>query len=375
MIKIITIVGTRPEVIRLSRIIDILDKNSNHKLIHTGQNFDFELNKIFFDQLKIRKPDFFLEVTGETPSQTIGQVICKVDNLLASEQPQAILILGDTNSCLAAIPAKRRKIPIFHIEAGNRCFDQRVPEEINRKIVDHISDINLVYSDIARENLLREGLSTNQIIKIGSPMFEVLQYYLPQINKSNILRELRISSEQYFLVSAHREENIDSEDLFKKFENVLNVIAEKYSLPVIVSTHPRTRKKINEIGIKTHPLIHFHKPFGFLDYIHLQMNAKAVLSDSGTITEESSILNFPALNLRETHERQEGMEEAAVMMVGLEATRIIDGLNILKNQTKGKNRLLNIVQDYNVSNVSEKVLRIIHSYTDYVNKVIWKKNI
>lgn len=373
MLKIITIVGTRPEIIRLSRIIDILDKNSDHKLIHTGQNFDFELNKIFFDQLKIRKPDFFLEAAGETASQTIGKIICKVDNLLAAEQPQAILVLGDTNSCLATIPAKRRKIPIFHIEAGNRCFDQRVPEEINRKIVDHLSDINLVYSDIARENLLREGLPSNQIIKIGSPMFEVLHHYLPQINNSNILEELKLTQEQYFLVSAHREENINSENLFKKFENLLNVIAEKYRLPVIVSTHPRTRKKINNIGIKTHPLIHFHKPFGFFDYINLQMNAKVVLSDSGTITEESSILNFPALNLRETHERQEGMEEAAVMMVGLDSIRIIEGLDILKNQPRGKNRLLNIVNDYNVSNVSEKVLRIIYSYTDYVNRVVWKK--
>jgi UDP-N-acetylglucosamine 2-epimerase len=374
VLKIITIVGTRPEIIRLSRIIDILDKNSDHKLIHTGQNFDFELNKIFFDQLKIRKPDFFLEVAGESPSQTIGQVICKVDNLLATERPQAILVLGDTNSCLATIPAKRRKIPIFHIEAGNRCFDQRVPEEINRKIVDHLSDINLVYSNIARENLLREGLPSNQIIKIGSPMFEVLNHYLPQINNSNILKELQLTQEQYFLVSIHREENIDSEDLFKKLENILNVIAEKYSLPVIVSTHPRTRKKIDKTGMKIHPLIHLHKPFGFFDYICLQMNAKAVLSDSGTITEESSILNFPALNLRETHERQEGMEEAAVMMVGLEAMRIIKGLEILKNQPRGKNRLLNIVQDYSVSNVSEKVLRIIYSYTDYVNRIVWKKN-
>jgi UDP-N-acetylglucosamine 2-epimerase (non-hydrolysing) len=374
LLKIITIVGTRPEIIRLSRIIDILDKNSDHKLIHTGQNFDFELNKIFFDQLKIRKPDFFLEVAGETPSQTIGQVISKVDNLLAAEQPQAILVLGDTNSCLATISAKRRKIPIFHIEAGNRCFDQRVPEEINRKIVDHLSDINLVYSNIARENLLREGLPANQIIKIGSPMFEVLHHYLPQINNSNILKELKLTQQKYFLVSAHREENIDSEDLFKKLENILNVIAEKYCLPVIVSTHPRTRKKINKTGMKTHPLIHFNKPFGFFDYIYLQMNAKAVLSDSGTITEESSILNFPALNLRETHERQEGMEESAVMMVGLEAMRVIECLNILKDQPRGKNRSLNIVQDYNVSNVSEKVLRIIYSYTDYINRVVWKKN-
>jgi|TARA_B100001093_G_C26840817_1_gene1020460 UDP-N-acetyl-L-fucosamine synthase len=374
MLKILTIFGTRPEIIRLSRIIDKLDKNSVHKTIHTGQNFDYELNKIFFEQLKIKKPDYFLEAAGETPSQTIGQVIGKVDNLFAIEKPDAILVLGDTNSCLAVIPAKRRKIPIFHIEAGNRCFDQRVPEEINRKIIDHISDINLVYSDIARGNLLNEGLPTNQIIKIGSPMFEVLNYYSSQINISNILKELKLEAEHYFLVSAHREENIESDYLFKKLENLLNVIAEKFKLPVIVSTHPRTRKKINEIGIKTHPLVNFSKPFGFFEYMYLQMNAKAVLSDSGTITEESSILNFPALNLRETHERQEGMEETSVIMVGLEASRVIEGLEILKNQKKGKNRLLNLVPDYNVPNVSEKVLRIIYSYTDYVNRVVWKKN-
>lgn len=374
MLKILTIFGTRPEIIRLSRIIDKLDKSSVHKTIHTGQNFDYELNKIFFEQLKIKKPDFFLEAAGETPSQTIGQVIGKVDNVFAIEKPDAILVLGDTNSCLAVIPAKRRKIPIFHIEAGNRCFDQRVPEEINRKLVDHISDINLVYSDIARGNLLNEGLPTNQIIKIGSPMFEILNYYSTEINNSNILKELKLDAEQYFLVSAHREENIDSDYLFKKLENLLNIIAEKFKLPIIVSTHPRTRKKINEIGIKTHPLVNFSKPFGFFDYMCLQINAKAVLSDSGTITEESSILNFPALNLRETHERQEGMEETSVIMVGLEASRVIEGLDILKNQKKGKERLLNLVPDYNVPNVSEKVLRIIYSYTDYVNRTVWKKN-
>ena len=374
MLKILTIFGTRPEIIRLSRIIDKLDKNSVHKTIHTGQNFDYELNKIFFEQLKIQKPNFFLEAAGETPSQTIGQVIAKVDNLFAIEKPDAILVLGDTNSCLAVIPAKRRKIPIFHIEAGNRCFDQRVPEEINRKLIDHISDINLVYSDIARGNLLNEGLPTNQIIKIGSPMFEVLNYYSSEINNSDILKKLKLKSDQYFLVSAHREENIESDYLFKKLENLLNIIAEKFKLPLIVSTHPRTRKKINQIGIKTHPLVNFSKPFGFFEYMYLQMNAKAVLSDSGTITEESSILNFPALNLRETHERQEGMEETSVIMVGLEANRVIEGLDILKNQKKGKKRLLNLVPDYNVPNVSEKVLRIIYSYTDYVNRIVWKKN-
>jgi UDP-N-acetylglucosamine 2-epimerase (non-hydrolysing) len=373
MLKILTIVGTRPEIIRLSRILDILDKHSDHKLIHTGQNFDYELNKIFFDELKIRKPDFFLEAAGETSSQTVGNVICKVDEIFAIEKPHAILVLGDTNSCLAAIPAKRRKIPIFHIEAGNRCFDQRVPEEINRKIVDHISDINMVYSNIARQNLISEGLPSNQIIKIGSPMFEVLNYFMPQINNSNILKELQLTYEQYFLFSAHREENIESEVMFKKLFNTLNIVAEKYKKPVILSTHPRTRKKLDVIAKTIHPLIRINKPFGFFDYVHLQINAKVVLSDSGTITEESSILNFPALNLRDVHERLEGMDEAAVMMVGLNSNRVCQGIEILKAQPRGKNRILNKVEDYSVANVSEKVLRIIYSYTDYVNQFIWKK--
>jgi UDP-N-acetylglucosamine 2-epimerase (non-hydrolysing) len=373
MLKIFTIVGTRPEIIRLSRILDILDKHSDHKLIHTGQNFDYELNKIFFDELKIRKPDFFLEAARETSSQTVGNVICKIDEIFAIEKPHAILVLGDTNSCLATIPAKRRKIPIFHIEAGNRCFDQRVPEEINRKIVDHISDINMVYSNIARQNLISEGLPSNQIIKIGSPMFEVLNYFMPQINNSNILKELQLSHEQYFLFSAHREENIESEVMFKKLFNTLNIVAEKYRKPVILSTHPRTRKKLDVIGKTIHPLIRLNKPFGFFDYIHLQINAKVVLSDSGTITEESSILNFPALNLRDVHERLEGMDEAAVMMVGLNSDRVCQGIEILKAQPRGKNRILNKVEDYSVANVSEKVLRIIYSYTDYVNQFIWKK--
>lgn len=373
MLKIFTIVGTRPEIIRLSRILNILDKHSDHKLIHTGQNFDYELNKIFFDELKIRKPDFFLEAAGETSSQTVGNVICKIDEIFAIEKPHAILVLGDTNSCLAAIPAKRRKIPIFHIEAGNRCFDQRVPEEINRKIVDHISDINMVYSNIARQNLISEGLPSNQIIKIGSPMFEVLNYFMPQINNSNILKELKLSYEQYFLFSAHREENIESEVMFKKLFNTLNILAEKYKKPVILSTHPRTRKKLDVIDKTIHPLISLNKPFGFFDYVHLQINAKAVLSDSGTITEESSILNFPALNLRDVHERLEGMDEAAVMMVGLNSDRVCQGIEILKSQPRGKNRILNKVEDYSVANVSEKVLRIIYSYTDYVNQFIWKK--
>jgi len=373
MLKIFTIVGTRPEIIRLSRILDILDKHSDHKLIHTGQNFDYELNKIFFDELKIRKPNFFLEAAGETSSQTVGNVICKIDEIFAIEKPHAILVLGDTNSCLAAIPAKRRKIPIFHIEAGNRCFDQRVPEEINRKIVDHISDINMVYSNIARQNLISEGLPSNQIIKIGSPMFEVLNYFMPQINNSNILKELQLTYEQYFLFSAHREENIESEVMFKKLFNTLNIVAEKYKKPVILSTHPRTRKKLDVIGKTIHPLIRLNKPFGFFDYVHLQINAKVVLSDSGTITEESSILNFPALNLRDVHERLEGMDEAAVMMVGLNSDRVCQGIEILKAQPRGKNRILNKVEDYSVANVSEKVLRIIYSYTDYVNQFIWKK--
>ena len=373
MLKIFTIAGTRPEIIRLSRILDILDKHSDHKLIHTGQNFDYELNKIFFDELKIKKPNFFLEAAGETSSQTVGNVIYKIDEIFAIEKPHAILVLGDTNSCLAAIPAKRRKIPIFHIEAGNRCFDQRVPEEINRKIVDHISDINMVYSNIARQNLISEGLPSNQIIKIGSPMFEVLNYFMPQINNSNILKELELSYEQYFLFSAHREENIESEVQFKKLFNTLNIVAEKYKKPVILSTHPRTRKKLDVIGKTIHPLIRLNKPFGFFDYVHLQINAKVVLSDSGTITEESSILNFPALNLRDVHERLEGMDEAAVMMVGLNSDRVCQGIEILKAQPRGKNRILNKVEDYSVSNVSEKVLRIIYSYTDYVNQFIWKK--
>jgi UDP-N-acetylglucosamine 2-epimerase (non-hydrolysing) len=373
MLKIFTIVGTRPEIIRLSRIVNILDKHSDHKLIHTGQNFDYELNKIFFDELKIRKPDFFLEAAGETSSQTVGNVICKIDEIFAIEKPHAILVLGDTNSCLAAIPAKRRKIPIFHIEAGNRCFDQRVPEEINRKIVDHISDINMVYSNVARQNLISEGLPSNQIIKIGSPMFEVLNYFMPQINNSNILKELKLNYEQYFLFSAHREENIESEVMFKKLFNTLNIVAEKYKKPVILSTHPRTRKKLDVINKTIHPLISLNKPFGFFDYVHLQINAKAVLSDSGTITEESSILNFPALNLRDVHERLEGMDEAAVMMVGLNSDRVCQGIEILESQPRGKNRILNKVEDYSVPNVSEKVLRIIYSYTDYVNQFIWKK--
>ena len=373
MLKIITILGTRPEIIRLSRIIDILDKYSNHQLIHTGQNFDFELNKIFFNELKIRKPNFFLEAAGKTAAETIGNIIIKVDKILAIEQPDAVLVLGDTNSSLSTIAAKRRKIPIFHIEAGNRCFDQRVPEEINRKVVDHISDINLTYSSLARENLLRENFPPDQVIKIGSPMLEVLNYYMPQVSKSKILNKLNLRAEKYFLVSTHREENIEDNISFKKIKVILNTIAEKYELPVIVSTHPRTQKKLNETGVKFHKYVNLIKPLGFFDYVNLQMHARCVLSDSGSITEESSILNFPALNIRETHERSEGMEEAAVMMTGLDINRIQKGLEILQSQPRAKKRILKIVNDYNVTNVSQKVLRIIYSYTDYINRVVWKK--
>ena len=373
MLKIITILGTRPEIIRLSRIIGILDKYSSHQLIHTGQNFDFELNKIFFDELKIRKPNFFLEAAGKTAAETIGQIIIKVDKILAIEQPDAVIVLGDTNSSLSTIAAKRRKIPIFHIEAGNRCFDQRVPEEINRKVVDHISDINLTYSGLARENLLRENFPPDQVIKIGSPMLEVLNYFMPQIRKSKIINKLNLRAEKYFLVSTHREENIEDNISFKKIQIILNTIAEKYKLPVIVSTHPRTQKKFDETGVKFHKHVNLIKPLGFFDYVNLQMHARCVLSDSGSITEESSILNFPALNIRETHERSEGMEEAAVMMTGLDINRIQKGLEILQSQPRAKKRMLKIVNDYNVTNVSQKVLRIIYSYTDYINRVVWKK--
>jgi UDP-N-acetylglucosamine 2-epimerase (non-hydrolysing) len=373
VLKIITILGTRPEIIRLSRIIGILDKHSNHQIMHTGQNFDFELNKIFFDELNIRKPNFFLEAAGKTAAETIGQIIIKVDKILATEKPDAVIVLGDTNSSLSTIAAKRRKIPIFHIEAGNRCFDQRVPEEINRKIVDHISDINLTYSSLARENLLRENFPPDQVIKIGSPMLEVLNYFMPQIRKSKIINKLNLTAEKYFLVSTHREENIEDNISFKKIKIILNTIAEKYKLPVIVSTHPHTQKKINETRAKFHKHVNLIKPLGFFDYVNLEMHARCVLSDSGSITEESSILNFPALNIRETHERSEGMEEAAVMMTGLDINRIQKGLEILQSQPRAKKRILKIVNDYNVPNVSQKVLRIIYSYTDYINRVVWKK--
>lgn len=373
MLKIITIVGTRPEIIRLSCIIPALDQFCEHKLVHTGQNYDYELNQVFFDELAVRKPDIFLKAAGATASETIGQVIAKIDAVFVVEKPDAVLILGDTNSALAAISAKRRKIPIFHMEAGNRSFDQRVPEEINRRIVDHIADINLTYSSIAREYLLREGLPPDQVIKTGSPMDEVLRHNLPKIGQSDVLPRLGLDSERFFVVSAHREENIESERQFEKLVTVLNGLAEEHGYPVVVSTHPRTQRKIDALGVSFNPLVRLMKPLGFFDYVHLQMQAKAVLSDSGTITEESSILNFPALNIREAHERPEGMEEAAVMMVGLELDRIRQALAILERQPRGRDRSLRVVADYDAPKVSEKVLRIIYSYTDYVNRVVWKK--
>jgi UDP-N-acetylglucosamine 2-epimerase (non-hydrolysing) len=373
MLKVMTIVGTRPEIIRLSRTIAILDKFTQHTLVHTGQNYDYELNEVFFTELNIRKPDIFLHAAATSPAETIGQVIAKVDVELEKVKPQAILILGDTNSALAAIAAKRRKIPIFHMEAGNRSFDLRVPEEINRRIVDHVADINLTYSSIARDYLLREGLPPDQVIKTGSPMREVLQYYMPKIHESEVIEKLKLTKENYFLVSAHREENIDSDRQFSKLVNLLNTLESEYSLPVIFSVHPRTRKKIEAQEISLGKNIRLLKPLGFIDYVKLQLHAKVVLSDSGTITEESSILNFPALNIREAHERPEGAEEAAVMMVGLEMPLIRQAISILSSQARGDKRTLEVVQDYASTNVSEKVLRIIVSYTDYVNRVVWKR--
>ena len=373
-LKVMSVVGTRPEIIRLSRVLAALDVHCDHLLVHTGQNYDYELNQVFFDDLGVRKPDFFLNsADGSTgAANTIGNLITAVDGVLAQVQPEALLVLGDTNSCLSVIPAKRRKVPIFHMEAGNRCFDQRVPEETNRRIVDHTADINLTYSTIARDYLLREGLPPDQVIKTGSPMYEVLHHYLPQIQASHALSRLVLAPEQYFVVSAHREENIESDKSFTKLVAVLNAVANDHGLPVVVSTHPRTQKRVDATGAKFHPLVRLMKPLGFYDYVSLQMQAKAVLSDSGTINEESSILNFPALNLRDAHERPEGMEEAAVMMVGLEVERVRQGLAILQIQPRGAERALRLVADYNVPNVSDKVLRIIHSYTDYVNRVVWK---
>ena len=372
-LKVVTVVGTRPEIIRLSRVLARLDEHCEHVLVHTGQNYDYELNQIFFDDLGIRKPDHFLNAAGGSAAETIGKIIIAVDGVLATEAPDAMLVLGDTNSCMAVLPAKRRKIPVFHMEAGNRCFDQRVPEEINRRIVDHTADINLTYSSIAREYLLREGLPPDMVIKTGSPMAEVLAHYQPGIAASDVLSRLNLTEGQFFVVSAHREENIDSDMNFGKLVQVLNTVAEHYGLPVIVSTHPRTQKRVDALGVQFHVNVQLLKPLGFTDYNRLQVSAKAVLSDSGTINEESSIMNFPALNLREAHERPEGMEEAAVMMVGLESVRVMQALAILETQPRGDTRLLRQVADYSMPNVSDKVLRIIHSYTDYVNRVVWKK--
>lgn len=374
-LKVMTVVGTRPEIIRLSRVIAALDSSDaiHHIIVHTGQNYDYELNQIFFDDLEIRKPDFFLNAAGGTATETVGQILIKMDPLLESEKPDAFLVLGDTNSCLCAIPAKKRHIPIFHMEAGNRCFDQRVPEETNRKIVDHVSDINLTYSSIAREYLLREGLPADRIIKTGSPMFEVLNYYLPSMESSNIMERLELEENKFFLVSAHREENVNSEKNFNGLMESLNLIAEKYNYPIIVSTHPRTRNMIDKKNIKMHSNVQFLKPLGFIDYNALQMKSFAVLSDSGTISEESSILNFPALNIREAHERPEAMEEVSVMMVGLNPERILQGLIQLQTQKRGDERNFRSVNDYSMPNVSEKMVRIILSYTDYVNRVVWNK--
>ncbi|KAB7664459.1 non-hydrolyzing UDP-N-acetylglucosamine 2-epimerase [Plesiomonas shigelloides] len=372
-LKVMSVVGTRPEIIRLSRVLSKLDEHCEHILVHTGQNYDFELNEVFFNDLGVRKPDYFLNAAGKNAAETIGQVIIKVDEVLEEVHPDAMLVLGDTNSCLSAIPAKRRKVPIFHMEAGNRCFDQRVPEETNRRIVDHTADINLTYSTIARDYLLAEGIPADRVIKTGSPMFEVLHHYMPQIDTSDVLSRLGLQKGQFFVVSAHREENVDSPKQLAKLAETLNTVAEHYKLPVVVSTHPRTRNRIEAQGIKFHPNINLLKPLGFHDYNHLQKNAKVVLSDSGTINEESSIMNFPALNLREAHERPEGMEEASVMMVGLAVERVMQALQILESQPSGGERLLRQVADYSMPNVSDKVVRIIHSYRDYVMRTVWKQ--
>ena len=372
-LKLITVVGTRPEIIRLSRIIPKLDKYFEHLLIHTGQNYDYELNEIFFEQLELRKPDIFLNAAGKSSSETIGNVIINIDRVIENEKPDAMLILGDTNSCMAAIAAKRNKVPIFHMEAGNRCFDSRVPEEVLRRIIDHTADINLPYSDIARNYLINEGIPPDRIIKTGSPMKEILDFYESKINNSNILEKLGLDKFKYFLLSLHREENVDSEKQLKNFISLLKDLYSKYSLPIIVSTHPRTRKKLEGKSIISDKFIKFMKPFGFIDYIKLQKNAYCVLSDSGTITEESSILNFPALNLREMHERPEGTEECPLIMVGLNKDRVMSSIEILKDQDRNEKMNINIVKEYDIDNVSLKIVRIIESYTDYVNKVVWKK--
>jgi UDP-N-acetylglucosamine 2-epimerase (non-hydrolysing) len=372
-LKVMTVIGTRPEIIRLSRVMARLDEHCDHVVVHTGQNYDYELNQVFFDDLGVRRPDRFLNAAGATPAETIGNVIIAVDHVLEEVRPEAMLVLGDTNSCLAVIPAKRRKIPIFHMEAGNRCFDQRVPEEINRRIVDHVADINLPYSAIARDYLLREGLPPDRIIRTGSPMFEVLAHYRERIDASDALTRLGIEENGYFVASVHREENVDTPEAFRKVVAILDAVAADHGLPVVVSTHPRTMKRIEASGTTFHERIRLMKPLGFLDYVRLQRSARAVISDSGTITEESSILGFPALNLREAHERPEGMEEAAVMMVGLDVDRVRQGLAILATQPRGARASLPVA-DYAVPNVSEKIVRIIHSYTGYVNRVVWRKD-
>lgn len=372
-LKVMTVVGTRPEIIRLSRVIARLDEHVDHVLVHTGQNYDYELNQIFFDELGLRKPDHFLDAVGATTAETIGNLIARVDPVLEREAPDALLVLGDTNSCLAVIAAKRRHIPIFHMEAGNRCFDARVPEETNRRIVDHTADINLPYSDIAREYLLREGISPDRVVKTGSPMNEVLMHYRAQIDRSDVLARLDLSVQGYFVVSCHREENVDDAEQSRQLAGMLNGLAVEFGMPVIVSTHPRTRKRLDALGVELKPEISLMKPLGFFDYVRLQMNARAVLSDSGTITEESSILNFPALNIRQAHERPEGMEEGAVMLTGLHWERILQALAVLETQPRGAARGLRLVEDYAQANVSDKVLRTILSYTDYVNRVVWRK--
>ncbi|WBA13973.1 non-hydrolyzing UDP-N-acetylglucosamine 2-epimerase [Salinivibrio proteolyticus] len=372
-LKVMSVVGTRPEIIRLSRVLSKLDLYCDHVLVHTGQNYDYELNEVFFSDLGVRKPDYFLDAAGKSAAETIGNVIITVDQVLDEVQPEAMLVLGDTNSCLSAIPAKRRKVPVFHMEAGNRCFDQRVPEETNRRIVDHTADINLTYSTIARDYLLAEGLPADRVIKTGSPMFEVLNHYMPQIDRSDVLTRLGLCKGQFFVVSAHREENVDSPRQLAKLIETLNTVAQHYDLPIIVSTHPRTRSRIEAQELECHPRIQLLKPLGFHDYNHLQKNAKVVLSDSGTINEESSIMNFPALNMREAHERPEGMEEASVMMVGLGVERVMQALQVLESQPSGNERLLRQVYDYSMPNVSDKMVRIILSYTDYVKRVVWKE--
>lgn len=371
--KVMTVVGTRPEIIRLSRVMPALDRYMTQIIVHTGQNYDFELNQVFFDDLELRKPDYFLGAAGSTACETVGQVISRVDDVLEREKPDALLVLGDTNSCLAAYPAKRRKVPVFHMEAGNRCFDQRVPEEINRKIVDHISDINMPYSSISREYLLAEGFPSDRVVKTGSPMYEVLHYYMPKIEASSILAQLKLQEEDYFVISAHREENIEPPDQLSALADVLNGLAERFNKRVIVSTHPRTRKRMEKEGIQLHPMVELKKPMGLFDYVKLQKNAYCVLSDSGTITEESSILNFPALNIRDAHERPEGFEEGAVMLTGMYLPVVLQALHILQEQTRGEKRILRPVEDYLAPNVSEKVARIIASYAGYVNRVVWRR--